>query len=66
MKIVIDRDRCESNMRCVEAAPTVFALDDEGIAYTLIEQPGADLRPQVAEAARRCPRLAITVIEDEQ
>jgi ferredoxin len=64
MKIIVDRDRCEGNARCVAAAPEVFELRDDDQAYVLIERPGEDLRPKVERAARVCPRQAITLIEE--
>jgi ferredoxin len=64
MRIIVDRDRCEGNARCVLAAPEVFELRDDDQSYVLIEHPGEDLRPKVAEAARFCPRQAISLIEE--
>lgn len=64
MKVIVDRDRCEGNARCVAAAPEVFELRDDDQAYVLIEQPGEDLRPKIEHAARVCPRQAITLIEE--
>jgi len=55
---------CEGNARCVLAAPEVFELRDDDQSYVLIERPGEDLRPKVEEAARFCPRQAITLIEE--
>ncbi len=64
MKVVVDHDKCEGNARCVLAAPTVFALHDDDQAYVLIEHPGDDLRPKVEQAARVCPRQAITLVDE--
>ncbi len=64
MKVVVNPDLCEGNARCVLAAPTVFELHDDDQAYVLIERPGDDLRPKVEEAARVCPRQAITLVEE--
>ena len=63
MRVRVDLDRCEGHGRCVELAPAVFALNDDGLSVVLIEEPGEDLRPQVEEAVRRCPRQAITLDE---
>lgn len=65
MKVVVDQDACEGYARCVAAAPTVFALDEDERSYALIERPGADLRAQVKLAVRRCPRQAIKLVEDD-
>ncbi len=64
MRVVVNRDLCEGNARCVLAAPEVFELRDDDQSYVLIERPGEDLRPKVEEAARFCPRQAITLIEE--
>ena len=64
MKVIVDRDRCEGNARCVAAAPEVFELRDDDQAYVLIEQPGEDLRPGIERAVRFCPRQAITLVEE--
>ena len=61
MKIVVDWDLCEANARCMEAAPEVFRVDENDELHILIEQPGPELREKVEEAARLCPRQAITL-----
>lgn len=63
MKVIVDRDRCEGNARCVLAAPEVFELRDDDQSYVLIEHPGEDLRPKVEEAVRYCPRQAISLVD---
>ncbi|MFE4687054.1 ferredoxin [Streptomyces sp. NPDC056721] len=64
MKIHIDEAKCVGGGQCVLAAPDVFdQRDDDGIAFLLIENPGAELDEQVREAARLCPALAIEVDE---
>ncbi|MFI8792096.1 ferredoxin [Streptomyces sp. NPDC055105] len=64
MKIHIDETKCVGGGQCVLAAPDVFdQRDDDGIAFLLIENPGAELDEQVREAARLCPALAIEVDE---
>ena len=45
----------------MEAAPEVFRVDEDDTLTILIEQPGEDLRDKVEEAARLCPRQAITI-----
>ncbi len=64
MRVIVNHDLCEGNARCVLAAPEVFRLQDDDQSYVLIERPGEDLRPKVEEAARFCPRQAITLIEE--
>jgi len=64
MKVIVDHDRCEGNARCMMAAPEVFELRADDQAYVLIERPGIDLQPKVAEAVRLCPRQAITTVDE--
>ena len=64
MKVIVDFDVCESNGLCAESAPQVFRLGDDDYLYLLDEHPAESLREQVDEAARRCPKQAITVAED--
>jgi ferredoxin len=65
MKVIVDPDLCEGHARCVELAPEVFALDDDGFSRVLIEQPDESLRPKVEAAVRLCPRQAILLREDQ-
>lgn len=61
MRIVVDYDKCESNALCMDAAPEVFEVRDDGFLYVLMEEPGEELRVKVEEAAAVCPTQAITV-----
>jgi len=64
MKVVIDQQLCEGNMRCQEAAPEVFEVRDDDKSHLLIEKPPAAMREKLKLAARLCPRQAITVSDD--
>ncbi len=61
MRVVVDFDRCESNALCMAAAPEVFEVREDDFLYVLDETPAEELRPKVQEAARRCPKQAITI-----
>jgi ferredoxin len=61
MKIVVDYDLCEANALCMGAAPEVFRVEEDDTMTVLIEAPGEELRSKVEEAARLCPRQAITI-----
>ncbi len=63
IKIEVDRDLCIGSGDCVDSAPDVFALDDEGKAIVL-DTDAADV-DDVVEAARNCPVTAIFVIGGE-
>lgn len=61
MKVIVDFDRCESNAVCMGVAPEVFEVRDDDYLYILDENPAEALRPKVEEAARSCPKAAITI-----
>lgn len=63
-KIVVDFDACESNGVCMDLAPEVFEVRDDGFLYILQEFPSADVLPKVEEAVPRCPTQAITLVEE--
>lgn len=61
MRVVVDYDLCESNALCMAAAPEVFEVRDDDFLYVLQDEPPEELRAKVEEAARRCPKQAITI-----
>lgn len=61
MRVVVDFDLCESNAVCMGIAPEVFEVRDDDFLYVLQEEPPEELREKVEEAARRCPKQAITI-----
>lgn len=65
MKIVVDRDLCESNALCVAACPEVFKMNEEDALVLLIEKPDENLRHDVQAAVNVCPRLALSIVEDQ-
>jgi ferredoxin len=64
MRVVVDRDLCESNGLCVDACPRVFRLDDADRLVILIERPAEALRAQLEQAVRACPRQALGIEDD--
>ena len=63
-RVVVDFDLCESNARCMEAAPEVFEVRDDDFLYVLQEHPPEAMRPKIEEAVRLCPKQAISIEED--
>ena len=61
MRVVVDYDLCESNALCMAAAPEVCEVRDDDFLYVLQDEPPEELRSKVEEAARRCPKQAITI-----
>jgi len=57
--VEVDRDLCIGSGDCVDTAPQVFELDDDGKAVVL--DPDAAEVDDVVEAARNCPVTAIFV-----
>ena len=64
MRVVVNKDLCEGNAMCVKESPEVFVLGDDDMVRILIERPGESLRSKVDRAVRRCPRNALTLLED--
>ena len=64
MKIIVDRDLCEANAVCVLKAPDVFVVNEESQMVVLQERPGPDLTGQVQQAVYRCPRGALSLVDD--
>lgn len=61
MRVTVDFDRCQSNGICMDAAPEVFEVREDGFLYVLEDEPGPALHKAVEDAARRCPTQAITL-----
>ena len=65
MKVTVDHDLCEGNMKCQAAAPEVFEVRDDDLAYVLVEEVPAELRANVENAVRLCPRQAVRWLEEK-
>jgi ferredoxin len=63
MKVVVDLTVCDLHGLCVETAPEVFEIADDGALKILDETPGEALRAKVEKAVRECPTGAITLLE---
>jgi ferredoxin len=61
MRVVVDYDLCESNAICMGIEPAVFEVRDDDFLYVLNENPPEEMRPQMEEAVRRCPKQAISL-----
>jgi len=59
MKVIVDFDVCQSHGSCMDAAPAVFEVRDDGFLHILDEAPPENLRRQVEAAMRDCPTGAI-------
>jgi ferredoxin len=63
MKVVVDLNICNLHGLCVETAPEVFQIGDDGELHVLNETPPEDLRAKVGRAVRECPTGAISIEE---
>ena len=62
-KVLVDLNVCDLHGICVEAAPEVFEMGDDGVLRILNETPGEGLRAKVDAAVRECPTGAISIKE---
>lgn len=63
MKVVVDFELCQSHGLCMQVAPEVFEIRDDGFLYILNEDPPAALRKKLEIAVRECPTGAIKLQE---
>jgi ferredoxin len=57
VEVVIDRERCIGSQNCVHHVPSMFEIDDEGLAVTIAGAEASEL--QLELAVRDCPTEAI-------
>ena len=63
MKVVVDMNACDLHGLCVEAAPEVFEIGDDGALHVLNETPEEGLRAKFEKAVNECPTGAISIIK---
>ena len=61
MKVVVDLSICDLHGLCVETAPEVFKIGDDGALHVLDESPPESVRAKVDKAVRECPTGAISI-----
>jgi ferredoxin len=61
LQVSVDKAQCVSNQMCVTSLPSVFQLDDNGIAGVL--DPAAASEEELVEAGMNCPVGAISVTD---
>ena len=59
MHIDVNRATCMSYGVCVQSAPELFALDDEGDPVVLQPEPQADAQAAAELAQRSCPTNSV-------
>ena len=61
MKVIVDHELCEANALCMDSCPEVFRLNEDDTLTLLMEEAPENLRPQMEDAVRLCPRQAIRI-----
>ena len=62
LRIRIDRGLCVGFADCIEAAPTAFRLDGEGVV--VFEEPDRVAKERLVAACDACPVDALTVWDE--
>ena len=62
MKVEVDFGLCEANAICMGIAPEVFLLDAQDCLHILNDQVTPENESEIREAARQCPRQAISIV----
>lgn len=63
MRVTVDLSRCQGYGNCVSASPSVFDLDESGLAKVLVAEPAPELHDSVRTAASMCPVAAVEIDE---
>ena len=64
VRIVVDRELCESLGVCVSLRPDVFEIDeDDDTMKILLEEPPESLRSELEKVVDSCPRTALRIEE---
>jgi ferredoxin len=63
VKIVVDRELCDSHGICATHAPGVFEIGDDDRMRVLVVRPGEPERTGVEAAVRGGPKGALSLVE---
>lgn len=63
MRIVVDRELCESLGVCVSLRPDVFEIDEDDTMKVLLDEPPESLRSELETVVASCPRTALRIEE---
>ena len=66
MRIDVDSGLCEANAICTRIAPQAFLLDEQDNLHILNDDVTPENEAQIREAARQCPRQAISIVTSPQ
>ncbi len=59
VKTIVDYDLCEANAICQRSCPEVFRVEEDDTLTVLVTEIPENLRSQMEEAVRLCPRQAL-------
>lgn len=62
MKVKVDKSLCIGCGACQAVAPSVFELEDDGLAKAIDEEIQEDIKEDVMDALEGCPTSAISEI----
>jgi ferredoxin len=63
LKTTVNKAKCIASEDCIQTAPGVFQLDDEGKSEVYDQHGAAD--NVILAAARGCPAKAIIVVDED-
>ncbi len=65
LRVHVDRDKCQGHNRCVALAPSLFEVDDLGMASAIGDGVvPAELEGKALLAVDNCPEYAVTITDD--
>jgi ferredoxin len=63
VRIVVDRELCESLGVCVSLRPDVFEIDEDDTMKVLLDVQPESLRSELETVVASCPRTALRIEE---
>jgi ferredoxin len=63
VKPYVDRELCQGHSRCHATYPEIFDIDDEGLAFVIVEDVPPGWADRVENAIANCPERAIHIKE---
>lgn len=65
MRVHVDQEKCQGHNRCVVLAPSLFEIDDFGMASAAGDGlVPADCEAQALLAVDNCPEFAVSITDD--
>jgi len=63
VNVVVDEEMCQQTEFCVQVAPAMFAIGDDGVAHVLVQPHDEETMALAREAYTLCPTRAIALNE---